>query len=277
MSKGNQTRMLIDGSTLTAVNKSNNESGIYQIRNLVNGKVYIGSSLNIYRRCRDHKCALRGQYHFNEHLQRSWNKYGEEGFIFEVLQLIEDEVDLLDTEQYYLDETNPDYNIAKFADAPTKGRKFSEKAKRNMKAVWTQEKRKAKSEQMQGKRNHNYRKPMSENQKKKISVSHRELPLSEYSKIQELYATGDYIQQELADMWSVSVPTISNVVRTDIGQGVPVYVNKHNRKRKILPSEYPEIVALYDTGELTQEEIGKMWNVTKSIINKIVNLNCEEI
>lgn len=60
--------------------------GIYKITNQVNGKVYIGQSVDIYiRRC-CHKSELRGHRHHNIHLQRAWDQYGEENFIFDTIE-----------------------------------------------------------------------------------------------------------------------------------------------------------------------------------------------
>jgi group I intron endonuclease len=60
--------------------------GLYKIKNLVNGKAYIGSSnKNTTGRLIQHKSDLKANRHFNEHLQRAWNKYGEESFTFEHL------------------------------------------------------------------------------------------------------------------------------------------------------------------------------------------------
>ena len=60
--------------------------GIYMIQNLVNGKIYIGQSVDIERRWGEHKTRLRGnQSSSNEHLQRAWNKYGEDNFEFTVI------------------------------------------------------------------------------------------------------------------------------------------------------------------------------------------------
>lgn len=51
-------------------------SGIYGLRNLISKKIYVGSSISIYDRYDDHIKALKGKYHKNRHLQRSYNKYG---------------------------------------------------------------------------------------------------------------------------------------------------------------------------------------------------------
>lgn len=85
-------------------NKSNYYMpGIYQIRNLINGKVYVGSSLVLGRRKKANLSTLRRRIHNSIYLQNSWNKYGEENFVFEIIEII-DNVDLiLIREQYYLD------------------------------------------------------------------------------------------------------------------------------------------------------------------------------
>lgn len=77
-------------------------SGIYIIRNSVNGKVYIGSSKDIYTRWSQHKHDLKRNIHHNAILQRAWNKYGEDSFVFEIQELVEPAY-LLDREQYWYD------------------------------------------------------------------------------------------------------------------------------------------------------------------------------
>lgn len=66
---------------------TNKVSGIYTITNKVTGKLYIGESLDIYRRWHDeHIPQLRKNRHYNKELQNDFNKYGEENFSFEVLE-----------------------------------------------------------------------------------------------------------------------------------------------------------------------------------------------
>jgi predicted GIY-YIG superfamily endonuclease len=47
------------------------QAGVYAIRHVGSGKVYIGSAQNLWRRGRDHVRMLRGGYHPNPHLQRA--------------------------------------------------------------------------------------------------------------------------------------------------------------------------------------------------------------
>ena len=80
--------------------------GVYQILNLVNGKFYIGSSVNIQRRFSTHRTLLRLGEHPNKYLQNAWNKYGENSFRFIILEEVKDLSLLRDRETYYLQSTN---------------------------------------------------------------------------------------------------------------------------------------------------------------------------
>ena len=112
----------------------NIQSGIYQIVNTVNGKKYIGSSLDIPMRLSGHKCHLKKQVHHNKHLQNAWNKYGEENFIFNIL-IICDTENLCLYEQMFIDKLEPEYNIALYAECPSRGRIFSDESKLKMRTA----------------------------------------------------------------------------------------------------------------------------------------------
>lgn len=58
---------------------------IYKIQNVETGKLYIGSSSRPQKRWYEHKRDLKRNQHHSAYLQNSWNKYGEECFIFEVI------------------------------------------------------------------------------------------------------------------------------------------------------------------------------------------------
>lgn len=88
---------------------ANKVSGIYTITNKVTGKLYIGESLDIYRRWHDeHIPQLRKNRHYNKELQNDFNKYGEENFVFEILErysgndLISTKAKILILESYFI-------------------------------------------------------------------------------------------------------------------------------------------------------------------------------
>jgi group I intron endonuclease len=75
---------------------------IYRITNMANGKFYIGSAESFARREWQHKYALRRNEHKNPRLQAAWNKYGEEMFVFEVIEEIAPDRNAFDVENTYL-------------------------------------------------------------------------------------------------------------------------------------------------------------------------------
>lgn len=77
--------------------------GIYKITNTKNGKFYIGSSVDLKKRRRDHFRELKNGIHCNERLQHSFNKYGKENFKFEIIQFVSDRDKLIEAEQLWID------------------------------------------------------------------------------------------------------------------------------------------------------------------------------
>lgn len=73
----------------------NKIAGIYEIKNINTGKVYIGQSKDIMIRWRDHITRLKKQKHENQYLQNAWNKYGAEAFTFSILEVCDPDFDIL--------------------------------------------------------------------------------------------------------------------------------------------------------------------------------------
>ena len=80
--------------------------GVYKITCLENGKIYIGSSKNIYNRWREHIRSLNNNEHHNIYLQNEWNLYGINKFKFEILKTCE-EKDRFLLEQKFLNKYLP--------------------------------------------------------------------------------------------------------------------------------------------------------------------------
>ena len=79
------------------------KSGIYKITCSENNKVYVGQAINIQDRWKTHIQCLNRNKHHNIHLQRAWNKYGENNFKFDIIEYCEKE-DLNDKEIYWIKE-----------------------------------------------------------------------------------------------------------------------------------------------------------------------------
>jgi len=98
-------------------------AGVFQVKNTVNGKVLLGSSLNLEGPLNSHKFMLSIGRHPNENLQKDWNAYGPDQFVFEILEVVKfnddpnfnliDELTLL--EQIWIEKVQPfgerGYNI----------------------------------------------------------------------------------------------------------------------------------------------------------------------
>lgn len=96
--------------------------GVYVITNINNNKLYIGSSVDIHRRWKQHKRDLMNNKHHSSHLQSAYNKYGSNVFKYQILELCNEE-DLYSVEQFYMDyfksyNDNNGYNISSLASHP---------------------------------------------------------------------------------------------------------------------------------------------------------------
>ena len=98
-------------------------AGIYQVKNTVNGRILLESSLNLDGPLNRHKFMLKIGSHTNKALQKDWDDFGSDKFVFEILEVVnvkddpnfnlKDELTLL--EQIWLEELQPfgerGYNI----------------------------------------------------------------------------------------------------------------------------------------------------------------------
>jgi len=110
--------------------------GIYGILNSRNGKLYVGSAVNMRGRLTTHVHRLRKDKHSNPILQSAWKKWGESNFEYLILELIEDKFWLLPREQRWLNQLEPwkrefGYNILPTAES-RQGHKVSEEQKKRL-------------------------------------------------------------------------------------------------------------------------------------------------
>lgn len=99
--------------------KKKTNMGVYAIINKVNGKMYIGSSMNLKKRLAAHRGTLRRKTHHNKHLQNSYNKYGEKAFSVKILEYVSarNKSKIFNREQFYMDkygvcDPSKGYNIS---------------------------------------------------------------------------------------------------------------------------------------------------------------------
>ena len=85
---------------------------IYEIENISNNKKYIGCSKRPNKRFKEHKKELFKNNHPNERLQNSWNKHGENSFIFTIIMEFDSEEGMFEKERELISECLDCYNIA---------------------------------------------------------------------------------------------------------------------------------------------------------------------
>ena len=150
------------------VNKNDlNKCGIYCIRNIVNQKVYIGKSKNIYTRICTHISSLRRKTKDeNRHLINAWEKYGEDKFEYFVLEYLEINEELLKERELFwmkqYDSTNREKGYNLRMDSST-----------NM--IVHEETKKLQSLLQSGENNGNYGHKWSDKQKQAASKKFKEL------------------------------------------------------------------------------------------------------
>ena len=105
-------------TSLFSDNKFPTSAGIYKITTLHNSKFYIGSSIFLKKRMKEHKTDLRKGNHFVKYLQKVYNKYGENNFKVEFLYIAENSFELnsknhkelLKLEEKHIALSMPEYN-----------------------------------------------------------------------------------------------------------------------------------------------------------------------
>ena len=201
--------------------------GIYGIRNLINGKIYVGKTgMNFGDRWDSHRSLLNNGKHDNPHLQKAWNKYGKDNFEFIVLEDCEID-ELSDREKYYIklykdmglaynihDGGDEGYNLGKHLSEETKqkigeknkingiGRKASDETKLKMSKSHTGMKYAPMSEE--GKKN------IQQAQQKYFEQNPKKLNVDDVIEIRRLHKDG-LKYSEIAREYNVTCQCISDI------------------------------------------------------------------
>lgn len=204
-----------------------NKIGIYGIRNVVNGKIYVGKTgMNFGDRWDSHRSLLNNNKHSNPYLQNAWNKYGNDNFEFIILE--ECAVgELNEREIYYISyyrEQNLSYNIydggdggillGKHLSDETK-KKIGEKNKINSSGKVHSEETKLKmSEAHKGKKykamSEEGRKNIGESQQRFYEEHPKKLTVEDVINIRKLHIDGQNYS-EIARQYAVTPQCINDI------------------------------------------------------------------
>lgn len=131
------------------------KSGIYVIRNTVNGKVYIGKSKNIYNRIGQHVRDLdrKSKKSENQHFVNAWHFYGKNSFVYSVLEYVNVSF-LSERELYWMDffksyEKSSGYNLRRDSSGKVLTHESTrKKISDRLRSEWAQGKRSLHSEKL---------------------------------------------------------------------------------------------------------------------------------
>ena len=211
--------------------------GIYGIRNLLNGKVYIGKTgMNFGDRWDSHRSLLNNGKHDNPHLQKAWDKYGQDNFEFIIIEDCGID-ELSDREKYYIklykdmglaynihDGGDEGYNLGKHLSEETKrkigeknringlGRKASDETKEKMAKSHTGMKYAPMSEE--GKKN------IQQAQQKYFEQNPKKLCIDDVIEIRRLYKDGMNCS-EIARKYNITHQCISDICNYKRWKQVP--------------------------------------------------------
>ena len=62
--------------------------GVYQVRNTMNGKVFVGSNTDLRAILNRHQAQMRLGVHPSKELLKDWKEFGQEAFAFETLDTL---------------------------------------------------------------------------------------------------------------------------------------------------------------------------------------------
>ncbi len=110
----------------TLTEKQLASAGIYCLKNIESGKLYIGSSIHLRRRFQDHYNRLKRNAHHSPYLQASFNKHGEHAFEFNLLEITAHDK-TIEREQYWINLLQPIYNVSQVAGKPSMTESIKEK------------------------------------------------------------------------------------------------------------------------------------------------------
>lgn len=107
--------------------------GVYKIENIKNHKKYIGSSINIEERWKNHRRMLEQNKHHSSKLQRAYNKLKDKNILqYSIVETVDNLDKLKDREQYwidYYDAYHSGYNCSEKVDNPKYAHKNNRKRK----------------------------------------------------------------------------------------------------------------------------------------------------
>ena len=246
---------------------------VYMIFNVLNNKIYIGITKHPIRRWKEHQKRAKAKSIKTKRqaIHLAIAKHGAENFIFKVVELLPNLETANLREKDWIKELKilgvKLYNQTEGGDG-SKGH------------TWNPESKQKRSQEMSGDKNHmygiklygnangNYGKGLKPHVRDILIKTNRKLNDEQIKNIKDLHISGKK-QTELAKEYNVSLTTIHRVINDKI-------YGKHGHdavlgKKHITPENVRDIRRKYENENLSYEDLGKEFNMSRDHIGAIVS------
>lgn len=205
----------------------NCKSGIYVIKNLKTGHRYIGQSIDLKRRMRRQHQRLRDNKHENDYIQKHYNKYGDENFLFSIIETCP--LEMLDEKEIYW---------INYYDTMNRAKGYNLESGGNAQKIISEEARRKK----QGCNNPMYGRKWNNTQRVRITLANRgnSKKLTESDVIEiKIKINNGTSRKQIAKEYDLHISTVSKITK-----GVNWYwvlpeitekLKKHRRIHKLTP------------------------------------------
>lgn len=219
---------------------------VYQIRNNINNKLYIGITVDCKKRWRRH--CLQAHQKIKHAIHWAILKYGEGNFTFEQIEICLNWDSACERERFWIkllkDANQQLYNETDGGEGSFGVRRYGED-------------------------NPNYGKKMKPHVKDELLKHRRKLTEEQIQEIKMLYATNNHTQTSLSKQFNVSLTQIHRIV-----QGKSWGNKKHDEiitKKNMTADDAKSIREQYALGKVTQKELAIQFNCSENHINRILS------
>jgi len=220
---------------------------VYHIVNNINGKLYVGITVNCNKRWKRH--IFQSKYKIKHAIHLAIAKYGEHNFTFKEIETCSNWDQACERECFWIKHLKENgyqlYNETNGGEGSLGVRRY-------------------------GKDNPNFGKEMKPHVKKTLLEIHRKLTNEQIEQVNQLYSTGNFTQTQLSEKFHVSLTTIHRIVK---GKSKAWGDKEHDTiftKKNMTKEDVIELRKLYATGKYKQKELAEKYNCSQNHIHRIV-------
>jgi len=242
---------------------------VYLIHNIKNNKVYVGMTKDIKRRWLSHISNAKDNNINCQYIHKAMRKYGLENFVFSIIQILNNKNDCDNAEIYWIkffnSKSKAGYNLTNGGDS-IEGYTHTEETKKrisdkHMGKKLSPEQLKRTTEQLRNMSKIKIGIPLSEEHKKKLSEARTGMRFTEeHRKNISLGQKGKRMGKENSFFGRKHTEETKELIR-----------GENSKSAKLKTEGVIKIREMYASGEYTQEEISKLYGVSRRGIGHVIS------